>query len=156
LFDHLRQQTGQFEDRGAIDSVDAVPPQSTDEGFWAAAGEYAGRAYVLDGSALLAGMEPDLVADLAAASGALVVGCGAETVSGPYYLVAARGGQVLRHFYACYATLAAAYDRGDRLPTEASHPLDGDLNGDGLFAALYYLGFDPLSWQEGRYDDAHP
>jgi hypothetical protein len=97
----LQQRAGRFEDRGAIDLIETVPTQSTDEGWWLAAGEYADHAYVLDYSWQLSGADaPDLVAGLAAESGALVIGCGAETVSGSYYLVAARGRQVLRHYYA--------------------------------------------------------
>jgi hypothetical protein len=156
LFAILQQRTGRFADRGPIDSIDAMPAQSTDEGWWLAAGEYAGRAYVLDPSWLLASAEPDLIAGLAAESGALVIGAGAETVSGSYYLVAARGRQVLRHFYGCRASLAVPYSAGEPLPTEAGQPLDGDLNGDGLYAALGQFGFDPLAWQDGQYDDAHP
>src|SRR5581483_10115319 len=57
LFALLQQRTGHFVDRGPIDSIDAVPPQSTDEGWWLAAGEYAGRAYVLDYSWQLSGAD---------------------------------------------------------------------------------------------------
>lgn len=156
LFALLQQRTGRFADRGPIDSIDAVPAQSTDDGWWLAAGEYAGRAYVFDTSWLLSGAEPDLIAGLAAESGALVIGCGAETVSGSYYLVAARGRRMLRHFYGCRASLAVPYSEGEPFPTEAQRPIDGDLNGDGLFAALGQFGFDPLAWQDGQYDDAHP
>jgi hypothetical protein len=82
LFAILQQRTGRFADRGPIDSIDAMPAQSTDEGWWLAAGEYAGRAYVLDPSWLLASAEPDLIAGLAAESGALVATTGSPHADG--------------------------------------------------------------------------
>jgi len=116
-----------------------------DEGWDLAVGDLEGRGYMLDSSFLLSGMEPDLIADIAASSGKLLVGCGAETVSGSFYCVVVRGSDVRRHYFQCNADLAKPYSFGEPFPTEKKFPLD-DLNGTGLLAVLKSFGFDYDRW----------
>jgi hypothetical protein len=162
----LREQALGLVERGALASEEEVEAwfagQAWDEGYRLMGGAQEGKAYLLDTSHLLSGIEPDLIASLAAASGRLVVGCGAETASETYYLVAARGGEVLRHHYhCCYSAIAVPYDSGAPLPTEEEDPLDGRM-GEGMLAALRYFGFNYDAWSDAGthhailWTDEHP
>jgi hypothetical protein len=75
----------------------------------------------------------------------VVVAGGAETVSGSYWLTAARDGQLLRCVFVQHAGMTRGMAIGEALPTEADHPIE-DLDGDGLFAALAWFGLDASSW----------
>jgi hypothetical protein len=108
LLERLDAYVPRFLDRGTVSSLRAfdLHEATHDEGWDLAIGELEGKAYLLDPLFLLSGMKPDLIAALAASSGKLVIGCGAETVSGTFYCVVARGDEVLRHYFQCNSTLA--------------------------------------------------
>ncbi len=146
LMERLRRFGGEVLDRGPVSDPNAFDP-SPSEGNALIGGERAGKAYVMDSSLLVSGAEPDLVVAVASvAPAALVVGCGAETVSGTYWLTAARGAEVLRSYFHCHSDLSRPFERGSPLATEGKQPLDGDPDGRGLTAALGSLGFDFDSW----------
>src|SRR5262249_489493 len=67
--------------------------------------------------------------------------CGAETVSGTFYCLVARGTQIIRHYYHCHSSLAVPYSFGETLPSEKNASFD-DLYGAGFWALLNDLGFD--------------
>jgi hypothetical protein len=110
------------------------------------AGEHAGSSYLIDESMLLSAGQADLLAAVADRTGALVVGCGAETVSGTFWFSAFNGRDLLRIFWMCRSDLAAPFSDGRPFQSEATHPLDMDWDGDGIFAALGELGFEYNSW----------
>ena len=145
----MRRAAGEMIDRGPVTDPNAFNPKP-DEGSPLIVGERDGKTYVLDGGLLLSGIQPDLIVSLASNEpSALVVGCGAETVSGTYWLTAARGSEVIRSYFHCHSDLRRPFERGTPLPTEAGQPLDGDTDGQGLTAALSSLGFDFDSWFAG-------
>jgi hypothetical protein len=86
----------------------------------------------------------DMIVSLSAELG-VVVGGGAETVSGSYWLTAARDGRLLRFVLVQHAGMTRGMAIGDDLPSEADHPIQ-DLDGDGIFAALAYLDLDATDW----------
>jgi hypothetical protein len=102
-------------------------------------GEHDGRAYVYDAQMLLSA-NGDLVAALSRDVGALVVGCGAETVSGSWWLFAAERGELLRAFSACAMDLDEPFAEG-AWPAGASIEL-ADLDGVGIRTVLERAGFD--------------
>jgi hypothetical protein len=87
---------------------------------------------------------PDM---LVAMSGRLetVVGCGAETVSGSYWLTAAQDGGLQRFIFVQHAGMTRGMAMGDPLPSEAQHPIE-DLDGRGLLAAMATLGLRARRW----------
>jgi len=119
---------------------------ANDDGWDLAVGDLDGRGYILDESWAISGSEPDLVADIAASTGALLVGCGGETVSGTFYCVVAQGSKILRHYYHCETELAEPYSVGPPFPSERSAPLD-DLQGAGFWEVMKSLGFDLPRWE---------
>jgi|HubBroStandDraft_1064217.scaffolds.fasta_scaffold83085_2 hypothetical protein len=110
------------------------------------AGEHAGASYLIDESMMLSAGQADLLAAAANRTGALVVGCGAETVSGSFWFSAFNGPEMLRMFNMCRSDLAVPFSDGKPLQSETTHPLDMDWDGDGIFAALAELGFDYNAW----------
>jgi hypothetical protein len=110
------------------------------------AGEQAGASYLIDESMLLSAGQTDLLAAAADRTGALVVGCGAETVSGTFWFSAFHGRDLLRMFWMCRSDLTAPFSEGRPLQSETTHPLDMDWDADGIFAALGELGFDYSAW----------
>jgi len=110
------------------------------------AGEHAGSSYLIDESMLLSAGQADLLAAAADRTGALVVGCGAESVSGTFWLSAFDGREMLRMFWMCRSDLAEPFSDGRPFPSETTHPLDMDWDADGIFAALGELGFDYKAW----------
>jgi hypothetical protein len=107
-------------------------------------GERDGRVYLLDTSFMLSDM-PDALIAMSQRLG-LVVGGGAETVSGSWWLTVARDGELLRFVFVQHATATQGMEIGDPLPTEAESPIV-DLDGDGLFAVLEHYGFDWETWR---------
>jgi hypothetical protein len=101
LLVRLETQTGVFIDQGIVEDLDEFDLAPEGKDFLLLAGELDGKAYLFDTSFFLSGT-PDFITNIAADSGKLVIGCGAETVSGTYYLVVARGEEVLRHYYNCF------------------------------------------------------
>jgi hypothetical protein len=110
------------------------------------AGERAGMSYMVDEPMLLSGGKADVLASAAAKMGVLLVGCGAETVSGTFWLSAFDGPNPLRLFMACTMNLPVPFSQGVPLRSEAEQPLDSGLDGEGVWAALKDLGFDYDSW----------
>lgn len=132
-------------------SLDEMDLEPKDEGWPMAMGERGGHAFILDTSLVLSAahdLMPALSRDL---GGATVVGAGAETTSGSYWLFAARQGEAVRSYWNSYTDMREPWSRGEPLPTEAEQPLE-DLDGDGLMAAVESLGLDYDGWvQAGPY-----
>jgi hypothetical protein len=100
-------------------------------------GEHAGRSYVLD-PMMLTSTSGDLVVALARTLDTLVIGVGAETISGSSWLFVAERDRVLRVHWACAAELAAELDDGDWHRELAMR----DVDGYDVYAALERGGFD--------------
>lgn len=156
FFPLLSSMTGRFIDEGPVegafsaDDLDDLALEPTPEGNPVIAGGYAGQSYILDTSMMMSMTGADFIVELSKRAGTLVVGCGAETMSGSYSFLAVRSGEVLRHFFDCQALLAEPLDEGELLVTEDDQPLE-DLDGKGLIAALRSFGFDFESWlREGE------
>jgi hypothetical protein len=148
--DELRRRLagvlGDFADQGPIKNIEDVP-SSDPAGLVFPAGELNGKAYLLDQYVLMSGSQPDLIVQLASEGDpALVVGVGAETTSGTFYLAAARGAELVRAYFNCHSDLTHPFERGEPLPVEAATGLE-DLNGEGLTSALVDFGFDVDAWQ---------
>lgn len=139
FLDEIDRHTGEFT-RG--EAVGSASTSGTDEDavkFPLSVGELNGRAYLQDTSYILSDM-PDALVLMSERLG-LVVGGGAETVSGSWWLTVARDGELLRFVFVQRASMTQGMAIGDPLPTEAEHPIV-HLNGDGLFAALEHFGFE--------------
>jgi hypothetical protein len=143
----LWARTGRFLDQGPVESIDDLDLEPNDEGYPTVAGEHGGRSYVLDTSTRMSMLGVDFLVELSKAADTLVIGCGAETVSGTYFFLAVRSGEVLRQFYHCQALLAEPLDEGDLLPTEDEKPFE-DFDGAGLIAGLAHFGFDFDGWYD--------
>lgn len=87
---------------------------------------------------------PDMLVAMSVRLGT-VVGCGAETVSGSYWLTAAQDGGLLRFIFVQDAGMTRGMAMGDPLPSEAQHPIE-DLDGGGLLAAMATLGLRARPW----------
>ncbi|WP_433204814.1 hypothetical protein ACQP00_36635 [Dactylosporangium sp. CS-047395] len=141
LLDELLRHTGEFE---IGDRVERVEDADIDPGeFEMLLGGGSGKGYLLDTSMILSS-DPDLIVALSSALGT-VVGAGAETVSGSYWLTVARDGAAVRHVFVQHASMTAGLAIGDPLPFEAEYPL-ADSSGAGVFAAMDAYGLDPSSW----------
>jgi hypothetical protein len=114
------------------------------EGWRLAVGELDERTQILDTSMLLSA-DGDAIVSVSAELATIVVGCGAETTSGTYWLFAAEQGRLLRAYWACHTDMRRPWSTGDPLPSEARHPLE-DLDGHGLIAVLAGFGFDHERW----------
>jgi hypothetical protein len=152
LLARLSPRAGAFLDQGPVESIEALEldldPGDDDSAYRIVGGEHLGRSYVLDGSFRLTLHDPDFLLRLSEETGALVVGCGAETMSGSYSFLAARSGELLRYYYDCQALISEPFEEGDPLPTEAELPFD-DFDGRGLLAGLAHFGFDYDGWYQG-------
>jgi hypothetical protein len=113
-------------------------------GWELAIGEHNGRSFVLD-AALVLSNSPDMLHAMSAEVG-LVVGAGADTMFGSFWFTAVRDGEVLRFVYVDAERMTHGMAIGDELASEAEHPLDGDLDGAGLLAAMATLDVDPRPW----------
>lgn len=125
-----------------LEEMDLTPK---DNGWPMAIGERDGNCYVFDTSVVLStshDLIPALSADL---DGATVVGAGAETTSGSYWLFVARNGEAIRSYWNSYSDMRQPWSRGAPLSSEAQQPLE-DLDGDGMMAALASLGLDFEDW----------
>jgi hypothetical protein len=126
------------------------PAESHDE---MTIGERNGHTFVLDATMTLAD-EDDMVLEMSKRLGTVVC-AGAETVSGTFWLTAAKDGVPLRCVFVQHAGMTRGMAIGDPLPTEADHPIE-DPDGDGIFAALAWLGLDAYGWlTEGPSDVLH-
>jgi hypothetical protein len=143
LLTELARHTGEFVVGAPIASPYDAEPAATDGGWRMAIGERDGQAFLLDSSFIISNSADMLVA-MSARLGT-VVGCGAETVSGSYWLTAAREGGLLRFVFVQHAGMTRGMAIGDPLPSEAEHPIE-DLDGEGLLAAMATLGLDARPW----------
>jgi hypothetical protein len=141
LLEELSRHTGEF-------TVDIVVERTKDAEldpgqFDLMLGELDGRADLVDTSMVLSD-SPDMIVAMSARLGT-VVGCGAETVSGSYWLTAARDGGPLRYIFVSHAGMTRGMAMGDPLPSEDEHPIE-DISGEGVFAAMAAFGLDPSPW----------
>src|SRR5262245_4703790 len=143
LVDELGRHAGEFTRGEEVGSVSTWNPDKHAEEFALAVGERDGRTYLLDTSFMLSDM-PDALVAMSHRLG-LVIGGGAETVSGSWWLTVARDGELLRFVFVQRATMRRGMAIGEPLPSEAEHPIV-HLNGDGLFGVLEDFGFDWKAW----------
>jgi hypothetical protein len=143
LLAELARHTGEFVVGAPVASPDDAEPAAMDRGWRMAIGERDGQVFLLDSSMLISD-SPDMLVAMSAGLGT-VVGCGAETVSGSYWLIAARDGVLLRFVFVQHAGMTRGMAIGDPLPSEAEHPI-ADFDGEGLLAAMATLGLDARPW----------
>jgi len=129
LVDRVRLEVGP-----KIGSMDDVDDRGQSIG-----GELDGRAYVHDAEMILSS-DGDLIAALSQDLETLVVGCGAETVSGSCWLFAAERGEPLRTYWACATDLREPLDIGAWPPGERIDLEDVDAS--GIRDVLAAGGFD--------------
>jgi hypothetical protein len=139
----LEVHTGEFLLGEASDSPYEVGITSDDDGWVTAIGERDGRSFLLDSSFVLSD-SADMLISMSERLG-VVVGGGAETVSGTYWLTVARDGDLLRQVFVSHAGMTRGMAIGEALPTEADHPIE-DLDGGGLLAVLSWLDLDASAW----------
>jgi hypothetical protein len=135
----------QFVDHGPITSLEEIEAFA-ETGWELAVGDLGDRCCLFDGTYTIAS-DADLIARVAARTGGLVIGCSAETVSGSFDLVVARGERLLRHYSQCDSSLTEPYSMGDAMPGEDPDELD-DIDGAGLMAVAAAHGFDYERWYE--------
>lgn len=143
LLEELSRHAGEFTVDGV---VERTAEAEIDSGrFDLLLGERDGHAFLVDTSMFLSD-SPDMIVAMSAELGT-VMGCGAETVSGTYWLTAAHNGEPLRYIYVSHAGLTRGMAIGEPLPSEDEYPLV-DISGDGVFAAMAEFGLDPSLWLE--------
>lgn len=147
LLVELSRHAGRFESGGPLASPYDVYDLEEGDGWRLAIGERDGHAFVLDTTMILSD-SADMVHAMSAELGLVVAG-GAETFSGVHWFTAARDGELLRHVFVDAAGLTDGMAIGQALASEADQPLEGDLDGAGLFAAMASLGLDPRPWLRG-------
>ncbi|MFC6016037.1 hypothetical protein ACFP2T_07505 [Plantactinospora solaniradicis] len=141
LLEELSRHAGEFIPDVVVDRTSEAEIDSSQ--FDLLLGGSDDRAFLLDTSMILSD-SPDMIVAMSAELGT-VVGAGAETVSGTYWLTVARDGEPLRYVYASHASLTQGMAMGDPLPSEEECPLV-DISGQGVFAALALFGLDPSPW----------
>lgn len=97
------------------------------------------RCYVLDKAMVLSCL-PDTIVALSRQLSCEVIGAGAETVSGSFWLTAARNGRLALLHYDQKVSITQPLHVGMRLPCEEAHPFDHP-DGNGILAAIATLGF---------------
>jgi hypothetical protein len=85
--------------------------------------------------------DSDLIVTLSRELSCLVVGAGAETVSGTFWFTAAAEGRLRRLYQDVKTTVTAPFELGPPLPTEQEAPLD-HADGKGIISGLAASGFD--------------
>ena len=140
LREKLLPRVGELRPAGASRDFEQLKNQNPDC-FVLVAGEYAGKAYVMDESFDLSMAYPDLIVALSADLAGRVVGCGAETVSGTFDFNLADNGTLKRLYHQCNMAISQPFALGDPMASERSSPYD-QLDGEGLVAALREAGFD--------------
>jgi len=143
LLAELARHTGEFVVGAPVASPYDAEPAAMDSGWRMAIGERDGQAFLLDSSMVISDSADMLVA-MSARLGT-VVGCGAETVSGSYWLTAAQDGGLLRFVFVQHAGMTRGMAMGDPLASEAEHPIE-DFDGEGLLAAMATLGLHARAW----------
>jgi hypothetical protein len=140
----LEERTGSFIRQGDARPLDRLDLEASDDGFPIAVSELGGSTYLLDSSFVLSS-DPDLIVSLSGELSGVVVGAGAETTSGSYWLVAARDGELLRFHQNSAWGQTESFDRGEPLTSEALDHLE-DVDGFGLRQAMSVFSFDIDSW----------
>lgn len=145
LIEAINAHTSRLEAGAPAARLDDIPLEATDAGWGLAFGERAGTTYIFDTSMVLSA-DFDLMAALSRDLDTPVLGWGAETVSGSYWFIACRDGELVRGYWQCHMDMRAPWSRGPSLTTEARQPFDADLDGAGLEAGARELGFDFAGW----------
>lgn len=146
LHEKLSRRVGELRAAGPATDLEKIQADHPDC-FVLLAGEYAGKAYVADSSFMVSVAYPDLIVALSSDIGDVVVGCGAETVSGSFDLILADRSELKRLFHHCHMEISRAFELGQPLSCESSVSYE-QLDGDGLFAALREAGFDYQNFSE--------
>ncbi|TMC71243.1 MAG: hypothetical protein E6J13_08065 [Chloroflexi bacterium] len=133
LIEAINSPTSRLEAGAPAARLDDIPLEATDAGWGLAFGERAGTTYIFDTSMVLSA-DFDLIAALSRDLSTPVVGWGAETVSGSYWFIACRDGELVRGYWQCHMDMRAAWS------------FDADLDGAGLEAGARELGFDFADW----------
>ena len=145
-------QTGELTREGEPVPLDHIDFHTGGDGGWSlAGGEHDGNAYIFDPSLLLSD-QPDMVMRMSQRLG-VVVGCGAETVSGTFYLAVGSEGQMRRYLFIQYAGITRGMGIGAP-PLNCELREDFDLeapDGSGLYAAMEEVGLDPRPWLREGY-----
>src|SRR6266581_4483351 len=133
LIEVLNSHVSKLEVRAPAPRLDDLALEATDAGFGLAFGERAGTTFIFDPSLILSA-DFDLMAAVSRDLETTVLGCGAETVSGTYWFIACRDGNLVRGYWNCHMDMRAPWSRGPGLASETKHPFNGDLDGNGLAA----------------------
>jgi hypothetical protein len=145
LIDALNAHVSTLKPSTPATRLDGLPLDATDTGWGLAYGEYSGATYIFDTSLVLSA-DFDLIASLSRELNTDVVGWGAETVSGTYWFIACRGGELVRGYWHCHMDMREPWTRGTRLAIEKAQAFDADLDGDALAAGAREFGFDFNNW----------
>jgi hypothetical protein len=127
----LRELEPILSELGTLEPFDPADAQPDDVLF----GEHDGQTFMQEGLMELT-TNGDFIVQLSERLNTLVVGCGAETVSGSYWLFAADKGRLLRCYWACESELSEPLDEGE---WGQGVPLD-DLDGEGFITLLRRAG----------------
>jgi len=145
----ISRDYGEFLDQGEVVDPEDAHLEANDTGWRILGGELAGSSYVLDTSFILSDA-CDSLQRISKDRGTTLIGCGAETVSGTFWLFVAQNGAILRRYHSCHSGLRERLDSGDPLPPEKKTSLE-DIDGGGLLAVLKHFGFDYDRWyREGH------
>ena len=145
LIEVLNSHAPKLEAGAPAQRLDELALDATDAGFGLAFGERAGTTFIFDPSLILSA-DFDLMAAVSRDLGTTVLGWGAETVSGTYWFIACRDGNLVRGYWNCHMDMRAPWSRGPGLASETKQPFNGDLDGNGLAAGARELGFDFEDW----------
>jgi hypothetical protein len=143
LLTELQRHTGEWLLGEAVDSPYEAEPRAVSGGWEMAIGERDGLAFLLD-SSLRVSDAPDMIASMSSVLGT-VAACGAETVSGTYWLAVARDGVPLRFVFVSRAGMRRGMAVGEPLASEVGQSIE-DLDGGALLAAMASVGLDPTRW----------
>jgi len=133
----LRSRCGSFTDVGEVSRAEWADLPAGQDVFHVA--EQDGRTYVLEPSMVLSG-SADLIVDVACELACLVVGAGAETVSGTFLLTAADASGLRRAHFDVASVLSEPFNLGEPFPSERAIPWQ-DMDGVGILARFTDLGF---------------
>ncbi|GAA2355529.1 hypothetical protein [Dactylosporangium salmoneum] len=141
LLDELARHTGEFTTGEVVARTEDA--ESDDGQLDMVIGELDGRAFLIDGAMVLSTV-PDMILAMSERLGT-VLGCGAETVSGSYWLTAARDGELLRHIFVSHASMTRGMAIQDPLPFEDGESY-AEGGGKGVFTAMEHFGLSPSAW----------
>ncbi len=118
----------------------------SEEGDPLVAGDFQGQAYVLDTALMVSGSRFDELVDISNRISGTVGSCYGETVSGSFFLLVAKDGELVRLYYNCHSAVTKPLSIGEPLSSESEWNLE-DIDGNGLFAVFREFGFDFDQWQ---------